>query len=379
MVGHQFKLSASRIRPRVLAQGTKCLVREPQLFSQTSQIPFRVPGQRRHFGISDAAGYLLKGSEFLVTNVHELTATPWFISIPLVALMTSTVIRAPLTVWSQRMARKRAKVVPLIQAQNTAIALGLRKKKVSNLMEKISAATKKRSKELLSAFAVSEKTSIMGGLLSLPVFLSNLEVIRRLCGGPRGLIGHLIFGYNGETPTDVSTAATTPSSAEELGELVAAAPQDPVDMLTLDPTFADGGCLWFPSLLEADPYHVLPFAVSAVLVLHMIPETAGARRELFGLSQSEQDNKKTTIIGQTRARRILQRTLLIVSLAVGPVTMDLPVALHLYWLSSAATSLVISKGLKKLMPIPKITVRPCTGMEMPLLRPRLPTHSKTDL
>ncbi|KAF3766509.1 hypothetical protein M406DRAFT_339700 [Cryphonectria parasitica EP155] len=384
-VGHKIRLSALRIRPQVWQNSSgKCLhYHEPHsTLHPTTRL--QRTGQRRHFGGADIAGGLLRGSEYLVTNIHELTGTPWFISIPLVALVVSAAIRTPLTLYTHHMARRRANLLPLIQAQTALIGLGLRKKAVPNLRDRVRQLMKKQTKDLFGVFAINQRNSILGGLLSLPIFLSNLEVIRRMCGGPRGLLGNLMFrSSNRDITTQEVTEATQPvpipassvdlsSSATDLSQATVSVSPDALASISMEPSFATGGCLWFPDLLVSDPYHVLPIAVSAVLVLHMIPETTAARRELFGLSPVAGD-KNASLLGQTRGRRAFQRTMLIMALAIGPITMDMPAALHLYWLSSASFSLAVSKGIKVLLPIPKHTIKPCRGMEMPLLKPKPPT------
>lgn len=380
-VGHQIGASALRIRPRIRSpNGTSLHHHEPQVVN--SRIRLQTPGQRRHFSAGDAAGYLLKGSEWLITNAHDVTGAPWFISIPLVALFVSATLRAPLTLSSRRMARSKAKLTPLIQAQQAMVGLGLRKKAVPNLRDRLMAATKKRTKDLYRAFAINERKSIIGGVLTLPIFVSNLEVIRRMCGGPRGMLGNLIFSSSDaraatETTTDSAEALSASTSAAglppptELGDTASSAAQETFNSITLEPSLATGGCLWFPNLLEPDPYHILPFALSALIVLHMMPGTSAARRELFGLKPVAGD-KGATLLGQTGARRAFQRTMLIIGLSIGPITMDLPSALHVYWLASSALNLAVLKGTKFFMPIPKNTAKPCRGMEVPLLRPKPP-------
>lgn len=235
-----------------------------------------------------------------------------------------------------------------------------------------------RSKTLVRAFAGSERKSLIGGLLTLPVFVSNVEVIRRMCAGPLGILGNLVFGnyaataqqpsaITTETGADTASAATT--TATEIGDHAASIPHDVGFSIPVEPTFATEGCLWFPNLLEADPLHVLPFAVSALLVANMIPENIAARRELFGLAPVSGD-KQAVLMGQSRKRRAFQRTMLILAFAIGPITIDLPAAVHLYWVSSAGFSLAVSKVMKRAMPIPKNTIKPCHGMEIPLLMPK---------
>lgn len=391
-VGRQLRLSATRTRPRLGQHLQHEPHPHPHIFP--SRIRLSAASQRRNFGAADAAGYLLKGSELLVTGVHEVTATPWFISLPLVAVVVSVVIRTPLTLYTHSMQRKKAKLAPLIQAQYAQIGLGLRRKAVPNVMERVTKAVKKRSKKMFTALAVNETRSFWGGLISLPIFLSNLEVIRTMCGGPRGLLGSLLYGWQGRHATAANSSdtaaagATAPPTAQNTGleppitdlpspadisELATSTATTPevLSPLTLEPTFATGGCLWFPDLLVPDPYHVLPFAVSGLLLLHLIPETEAELRSLFGMRPPAGSRRNIVIAGGAgRGARAFRRALMVLALVIGPATMDMPVALHLYWASSIGCSLLVTKGVRRLLPIPKVPVKPCSGLEIPLLRPK---------
>jgi inner membrane protein COX18 len=115
-----------------------------------------------------------------------------------------------------------------------------------------------------------------------------------------------------------------------------------------DPSMATGGCLWFPDLTAADPLHILPLALSAILVLNVMPKSMPQLRILLGL-----DSTPEGAIGSSKWRLRLQRSLLMVAMAVGPLTMDLPAALHLYWISSAALTATQTIIISWLMPMPK--------------------------
>ncbi|POS76208.1 hypothetical protein DHEL01_v205391 [Diaporthe helianthi] len=386
-VGHQLRFSATRIRPHISRQlQHESLV---HLHPFPSRVRLSAASQRRNFGAADAAGYLLKGSELLITNIHEVTATPWFISLPLVAVVVSAVIRVPLTLYSNSVQRRKAKLFPLIQAQYAQIGLGLRRKAVPNVMERVTKVVRSRSKKMFTAFAVNETRSIWGGLISLPIFLSNLEVIRTMCGGPRGLFGSFMYGWQGRetqasgiaTAGAIAPPATENSGLESsVGELlpdtnisdVVSSTTSPeiLNPLTLDPSFASGGCLWFPNLLVPDPYHILPFAVSVLLLMHVIPGTEAELRILFGMRPAAGSRRIVISGARLRGSIALRRLMVVVSLAVGPVTMNLPVALHLYWASSVGCSLIVTKGITKLLPIPRVPVKPCSGLEIPLMRPK---------
>ncbi|KAL1883358.1 hypothetical protein Daus18300_000416 [Diaporthe australafricana] len=377
-MGYQLRLAASRVRPHLGQRLQHESHLHPQPFA--SRIRLSAAGQRRNFGVGDAAGYLLKGSELLITGVHEVTATPWFISLPLVAVVISGLVRLPLTLYTHNVQRRKAKLGPLMQAQFALIGLGLRRKAVPNVMERVTKAVKSRSKKMFTAFAINESRSFWGGLLSLPIFLSNLEVIRRLCGGPRGLFGSLIYGWEAQdatatTASDTAAAVTITSPTATLDASIEPAVVDlssstGLSELTLDPSLASGGCLWFPDLLAPDPYHVLPFAVSGLLLMHLIPETEAELRKLFGMRPPAGSRNIVVAGARSRASQALRRALMVMALAIGPWTMGLPAALHLYWASSVGCSLVVTKGIRWLLPIPKVPVKPCLGHEYPLIRPK---------
>lgn len=354
-----------------------------------SRVRLSAASQRRNFGAADAVGHLLKGSELLITSVHEVTATPWFISLPLVAVVVSAVIRVPLTLYSNSVQRRKAKLFPLIQAQYAQIGLGLRRKAVPNVMKRVTKAVKSRSKKMFTAFAVNETRSIWGGLISLPIFLSNLEVIRTMCGGPRGLLGSLLYGWQGRetaasgTATAGDTASPTMANSgleSPVGKLppdttisdLASSTTGPeiLNPLTMEPSFASGGCLWFPDLLVPDPYHILPFAVSGLLLMHVIPQTEAELRSLFGMRPAAGSRRIVIDGARSRGSMALRRLLIVLALAIGPVTMDMPAALHLYWASSVGCSLLVTKSVRKLRPIPRVPVKACTGLEIPLMRPK---------
>lgn len=259
-------------------------------------------------------------------------------------------------------------------------------------MERVTKAVKTRSKKMFEGFAVHETRSVWGGLISLPIFLSNLEVIRTMCGGPRGLLGSLLYGWQdrdaaGTTGWDTATAGATAPSAtpntsleSPVAELpsstnitdLASSTTSPeiLNPLTLEPSFASGGCLWFPDLLVPDPYHILPFAVSGLLLAHVIPETEAELRSLFGMRPAAGARRIVIAGARSNASMALRRLLIVLAIAIGPVTMDMPVALHLYWASSVGCSLIVSRGIRKILPIPKVPVKPCSGLEIPLIRPK---------
>jgi inner membrane protein COX18 len=127
--------------------------------------------------------------------------------------------------------------------------------------------------------------------------------------------------------------------------------RDALATYVADPSMATEGCLWFPDLTVADPLHVLPFALSAILLVNVVPRSRLAWRQFLGL-----DPPAVTWTGNLKWRLRIQRGLLVVAVAIGPLTIHLPAALHLYWITSATLAQVQSFIVGKFIPMPK-TVR----------------------
>jgi inner membrane protein COX18 len=174
--------------------------------------------------------------------------------------------------------------------------------------------------------------------------------------GGQGL-GQVQAGTGSGLEVDVSSLATA---------------QETVARYVADQSMTTGGCLWFPDLTAADPLHILPFALSAILVMNVMPKSMLSLRVLLGL-----DNLPEAAVGGVKWRLRLQRGLLVVAMAVGPITMDLPAALHLYWISSAALTKAQTSIIHKLMPLPR-TVPPAKKEQTVLIMPTREDGRKPD-
>ncbi|KAL2179808.1 uncharacterized protein P884DRAFT_256041 [Thermothelomyces heterothallicus CBS 202.75] len=231
-------------------------------------------------------------------------------------------------------------------------------------------------------------------LAVFPVWLAGIEGLRRMCGGPRGLLGSLVFGWKGvregsggvagggaEPPVaaaaDPGSEAAAVEGVQGLGygsgvvdPTALATAQDTATWYAADSSMITGGCLWFPDLTVADPYHILPFALSAILVINTLPKSQAGLRALFGLDKTPE---AIAAYQEIKWRLRLQRGLLIVALAAGPLTMNLPAALHLYWVSSATMTLAQTAIISRAIPLPR-QVPPAKGQDTFLM---LPTRGNT--
>ncbi|KAL1837414.1 hypothetical protein VTJ49DRAFT_3806 [Mycothermus thermophilus] len=320
--------------------------------------------QNRPFSLATPLAPILDSAVTLAQSTLHLYHSlplPWYLAIPLFAGTLSLTTRLPTTIYARRIAIRRAMLAPLSRAwavrleQETDKFLIRRSSRGGN-GSKGGNEPEQITEEVLGLEPQSERNKRWGvqtwkdwvpSLAVFPVWLVGIEGVRRMCGGPRGWLGALIFGAGG-------------------GDGGAAS-----GLYVADPSLTTGGCLWFTDLTAADPYHVLPFALSAILVLNVVPRT----RQMWEVLLA---TKKGTgpLLSSTDWRVRLQRGLLIVALAVGPVTMDLPAALHLYWIASATFTWVQTNLIWRAMPLPKMPP-PAWKEPMYILPEREPTKEPT--
>ncbi|KAK3989576.1 60Kd inner membrane protein-domain-containing protein [Cladorrhinum sp. PSN332] len=284
---------------------------------------------KRPFSFSAAVDTAIIHTEHALCFIHTSTGTPWYISIPLFAL-AFTILKVPMTIYNTKRRQKMEKLVPLLRATQVASndSLHARLPHAGLIgLTKHHQLQKKTRQQVIARFLRDWGTQrwkiFAGTLLPFPFWLLGIEAIRRHCGGPGGLLSLFSWGMKSD---EAQAAAKAAAESTTLG---AGQIQDVV-VQGFDPSMLTGGCLWFTDLTAADPYGVLPFALSAVIVLHNRPRTPNDRALLFG---NRANDKK---LGRhTRWQVVIARGTLLFGMVIGPVTMSLPSAMHLYWLSTS--------------------------------------------
>ncbi|KAH7125331.1 hypothetical protein B0J11DRAFT_302877 [Dendryphion nanum] len=173
----------------------------------------------------------------------------------------------------------------------------------------------------------------------LPLFLVMAEVIRRMSGINTGLLGLGLNAVGLKSSSIVEKTEISDSGA--YGADIDATPwfesygTDIVANPWFDSSLADGGILWFTNLLVADPTHMLGFGVSALMFANIYL------------------SKNGSVGTPNRLQRILRRSMLLVSLAIGPLCIDVPAGLLWYWASSTTSVIVWNVWLDRKYPIVK--------------------------
>ncbi|KAI1347758.1 hypothetical protein F5Y01DRAFT_307284 [Xylaria sp. FL0043] len=345
---------------------------------------------RRAFHWQSTVGAAIEGTQNLIIDLHTATSLPWFLTIPLVAFTVGAVFRLPFSIYTQRILQRRAEFTSLLQAWNAQLQSQIQRDGIppsSRLSE-----TKKRQDKVVKRIYRKlglQEWRLWGSVLSFPFWLVAIDAVRRLCGGPRGLIGSLITGSESpsenisasSTETTSTTASLPPSSVTDSSTLDPAAISSAAESAhtaIVDPSLTYEGCLWFTDLTASDPYHILPLALSATLILNLLPKSSAQflDRVRIAFGRQPKSARAQTLASDekvgVRERLSAMFHVCLVSLAalIGPLTLDLPAALHLYWLTSSLTNALFMRGLKYFMPVKQGLLKRCKGTELPVIRPQ---------
>ncbi|KAL3420526.1 hypothetical protein PVAG01_06971 [Phlyctema vagabunda] len=301
--------------------------RRPLLKSSPThlQLFFQLPPTYRSFHASPAPRFLdatLGVTQTVLEGLHSTTGLSWAYTIPLSAALLRLTVILPISIYLRRTQQQQVALTPLLSAWQHIIRRETMAE-VGHLGPTVAQSTalkKMRAKrqEIFRRFDCQAWKGLVPPFIQLPFWLIMIETVRRMCGSQVGLLGMAVSRISG---TEEATAAST---AIEQG-------------LHRIESLATEGMLWFPNLLLPDPQLVLPFMLSGLILLNM----------------SGKGNVNAAL-WQTR----LSRGLKIGALAIGPLTLHVPSAILVYWISSTGLGLMQSKALSVFMPL-QPPVAPC--------------------
>ncbi|KAL8938165.1 MAG: hypothetical protein Q9216_004042 [Gyalolechia sp. 2 TL-2023] len=276
----------------------------------------------------------------LITGLHATTGFSWVVTLPLTALIVRVIFIAPITTYAHSVSQRRLQNRSILEAWANVY----RKK----IMEKHAAAGPRACQKLFAKEFSHKSAEIYKRTgtqrwksflpyLQLPVWLTVIETIRRMCGTTGGLLGIIQDSLNKSlsniTPVDNTENTSEPGPLESVVDNLQSAPSEvmtgpgdrfEISVVPIEPSLATGGALWFPDLLISDPHLILPFILSATM--------------FTSISYQEHTAKKRGLTPGAFQRR-LGNALKIVALAVGPLTLAVPSAIHVYWISSSTLTL----------------------------------------
>ncbi len=322
------------------AMGTNHLIRatlKPRFYGSPyyiHSINQRAFVPRRKFHASPKRPFLdscFTGTHALITGIHSATELPWAASLPLTALLLRVVIIGPLTTYSHSITLQRSALRPLMHAWQHVFRREVMKDHAAlgpvACQKMVTKLYNKKWREIVKARGVQFWKALLNWL-QLPIFLVVIETIRKMSGVGEGLLGLLMKRFKGSE--DIVQDGAVEAGAETTS-------------VSVEPSFAEEGALWFPDLLVPDPHLILPFMLSGVLFSNLFFHERIARKSALTPSK-----------GQRRLRNGLK----LVALAIGPLTLQVPSAMLIYWISSSLCALGQNVFLEWYMPHPK-AIKPC--------------------
>lgn len=300
-----------------------------QLPAEARTLVYRQHFQRFHatparrFDGSTVVDAAIKVPHTMLEALH-FTGLPWFAVIPLGAIVIRGLFIYPFISLPARNAQqRRLDIVPFLQAWSVQQANHIRRfHPDQSPLWRMREARKRldaKRRELQGTYRCG---FFRRGLSfwQLPIWLTFAECIRRMAGARAGLLQSLsdwLFPRYGS----LSEADQVSAVAEFRKALI-------------EPSLCTEGALWFPNLAAADPTFALPCMVSAVTFLNIYLSSGRAK----GAAQSP-------------AQAVLRRILLVGALAIAPLTLQVPSAVMLYWLSSSTCAMAANAWLDRVHPL----------------------------
>ncbi|KAL8901191.1 MAG: hypothetical protein Q9207_005321 [Kuettlingeria erythrocarpa] len=262
--------------------------------------------------------------------------------------------KAPLTTYVHVTNRNRQKHQPLIQAWTHKFRDEVMKEHAAEGPIKCQKLVRKKllkkCAEIYRQTGTQRWKSFLG-YLQIPVWLTLIETIRRMCGIREGLLGMLqsrFFGSNQDAtvPNErenmaetalserISSFEDSQMSSTEGVDILEGIGKDP--LIPLESSLATEGALWFHNLLLPDPHMALSFILSGSLFANILYQERRAKK--LGWKPSAM-------------QRGLGNFFKIAAFAVGPLTLSFPSAIHLYLISSSIFGLANTVLLNCYLPL----------------------------
>lgn len=275
----------------------------------------------------------IHASHDALTSLHTLTGLPWVYTLPLFAVLLRATVVLPISIYSRRATQKQVTLTPLVAAWRHTLQHETMRE-VGHLGPNVSQKTlllklRRKRAEIFRRHGCGMWKNFLA-LLQLPIFLSVMEAIRKMCGSNQGLLG-MMMGNDLTVATGVEDVTGVITGEGLLTSAIS---------IPLETSLATEGALWFPNLLLADPQLALPFILSATILLNIFSSRARS-----GVQQSKWQKR-------------LMRSMGLAALAIGPLMINVPSALLVYWISSSGAAVAQAVLLDKLMPMPK-AVKAC--------------------
>ncbi|KAI9375406.1 60Kd inner membrane protein-domain-containing protein [Aspergillus egyptiacus] len=290
---------------------------------------------------------VLEVSSSFIHGVHSVSHLPWALSLPLTAFIVRMSVALPLQIFTKVQARKDGDLAVILQSWREVYQKKAQKMRTATggpLLR--SQATQWVSKQLQQEHqALRQRWGVYRfwqpvNFLQMPVWIVIMESLRGMSGNDRGLIQYLL--------SLIESSSSRGSNALHL---------------TVEPTLATEGALWFPDLLAGDHTGILP----AILTLSILANVRTGWKVQTLKSMAELPRKEMArSLSFFGLRALIQ--ILALNVGVASYLYELPVALMIYWITSTNVATLQSFLLQKYM-FPTPSLKPWKQMYIGYARP----------
>lgn len=269
--------------------------------------------------------------------IHINTGLPWYALIPLATIAMRAVVTLPVAVANRVRTRKQMELAPVLAAAGPVLRARLAASEAARegrlTTEQVTVlAQKEARRRRVDLFRRHKcqvwKSVVLLPLVQMPVWVGTSLVVRAMCGWAAG----------GVTAIGVEPGFSAPAEA----------------------AFA-----WYPDLVTADPYGVLPLLIGAVSLANVEWNT----NTLLNRSGSASRRQPLQQQSGGPVQRVVANLSRVGVLFFMTAAFQAPAALCLYWASSASFSFLQNMAFDRFLPLHRVdprTVTVTTGSAVPV-------------
>lgn len=266
--------------------------------------------------------------------VHMGTGLPWYALIPLATVAMRTVVTLPVAIANRVRTRKQVALAPVLSAAGPVLRARLAASEAARegrlTTEQVTVLAQKEARrrrvELFRRHGCQVwKSVVLLPLVQMPVWVGTSLVVRAMCGWSAG----------GVTAIGVEPGFSVPTEA----------------------AFA-----WYPDLVTADPYGLLPLIIGAVSLANVEWNTNNL------LNRSGSASRRSLQSQGGPVQRVVANLSRVGVLFFMTAAFQAPAALGLYWASSASFSFLQNVAFDRFLPLHRVdprSVMATTGSALP--------------
>lgn len=262
-------------------------------------------------------GECLIQTHTVINSLHEITGLPWAASISLIGLGVAVVVHLPIALYCASIRRRQNEQGPELAKYRDSSQWGIKR----DFAGKDASYKERRVQKVFAAHChqLWKEKGIQHWKMGISfarysIWFIIMDCLRRMTGIHEDFPSLVWQSFTGRQGLD-----------QTLDDSV----------VHVEPTLAMEGAMWFPNLILPDPSLVLPFVLSASIFACNY-SGFGVMRAIYLM-----ENSAEGFLRVTRFNVRMYRLRNILTLMIGPATLQFPSALLVFWISHSLSALVI--------------------------------------